>query len=63
MKYSSASAFRQALERRFLERSRELGVSLVRLRKGVVFDRLLARLATDRAPVLIGPVGSLFSRP
>lgn len=51
MKYQSAAAFRQALEQRLLNRSRETGVSLVRLRKTVVFDRLLARLrvaAPDR---------------
>jgi hypothetical protein len=39
-----AAAFRTALERRLLNRSQETGVSLVRLRKSVVFDRLLARL-------------------
>ncbi|MGA7871378.1 MAG: nucleotidyl transferase AbiEii/AbiGii toxin family protein [Candidatus Binatus sp.] len=44
MKYKSGAAFRQALEQRLLGRSRETGTSLVRLRKGVVFDRLLARL-------------------
>lgn len=44
MKYSSAGAFRQALETRLNSASRESGGSLVRLRKGVVFDRLLARL-------------------
>jgi len=44
MKYKSGAAFRQALEQRLLARSRETGTSLVRLRKGVVFDRLLARL-------------------
>lgn len=40
-----------ALEQRLLNRSRENGTSLVRLRKAVVFDRLLARLvvaAPDR---------------
>jgi hypothetical protein len=44
MKYRSAAAFRQALEERLLLRAREHGTSLVRLRKAVVFDRLLARL-------------------
>ncbi len=44
MKYASAAAFRQALETRLNSASRESGGSLVRLRKGVVFDRLLARL-------------------
>ncbi|GAC1513510.1 MAG: hypothetical protein NVS1B3_18000 [Candidatus Dormibacteraceae bacterium] len=51
MKYATATAFRTALEQRLLNRSRESGISLVRLRKSVVFDRLLARLvvvAPDR---------------
>ncbi len=42
MKYASAADFRKALEARLLARSQYL--SLVRLRKSVVFDRLLARL-------------------
>ena len=45
MKYRSGAAFRQALEQRLLTRSRDKGISLVRLRKAVVFDRLLVRLA------------------
>jgi hypothetical protein len=45
MKYKSGAAFRQALEQHLLDRSRQSGSSLVRLRKAVVFDRLLARLA------------------
>lgn len=45
MRYETAAAFRQALEQRLLTRSKETGSSLVRLRKTVVFDRLLARLA------------------
>jgi hypothetical protein len=44
MRYVSAAAFRTALEQRLLNQSREAGTSLVRLRKTVVFDRLLARL-------------------
>jgi hypothetical protein len=51
MRYGSASAFRTALEARLLEHSRRSGLSLVRLRKSVVFSRLLARLlavAPDR---------------
>ena len=44
MKYQTAAGFRTALERRLLEPSRDSGTSLVRLRKAVVFDRLLARL-------------------
>ena len=45
MKYRSGAAFRQALEQRLLTRSRDRGISLVRLRKAVVFDHLLVRLA------------------
>ena len=45
MKYRTGAAFRQALEQRLLMRSRDTGTSLVRLRKAVVFDRLLVRLA------------------
>lgn len=51
MRYASADAFRRALETRLLALSRDGGVSLVRLRKSVAFDRLLARLfavAPDR---------------
>lgn len=44
MKYKSGAAFRQALEQRLVDHSRKVGTSLVRLRKAVVFDRLLARL-------------------
>ncbi len=51
MKYTSASAFRTALEKRLLTTSQQTGTSLMRLRKLVVFDRLLARflvVAPDR---------------
>jgi hypothetical protein len=44
MKYSSASAFRRALEDRLRQQSLYSGVPLVRLRKMVAFDRFLARL-------------------
>ena len=44
MKYRDAAAFRDALEQRLNNRSREVRTSLARLRKQVVFDRLLARL-------------------
>ncbi len=44
MRYTSAPAFRSALEVRLLAHSRETGLSLARLRKEVAFDRLLARL-------------------
>lgn len=46
MRYASAAAFRRALETRLLALSRDGGVSLVRLRKSVAFDRLLARVFT-----------------
>lgn len=51
MKYATASGFRTALETRLLSFAQQRGVPLVRLRKLVVFDRLLARLlvvAQDR---------------
>lgn len=51
MRYASAAAFRQALEARLTALSRDGGLSLVRLRKSIAFDRLLARLfavAPDR---------------
>jgi hypothetical protein len=44
MRYKTASAFRTALEEHLAREARTRGVSLVRLRKMVVFDRLLARL-------------------
>ena len=44
MKYDSASAFRMALEERLRTESLTTGMALSRLRKTVVFDRLLARL-------------------
>jgi predicted nucleotidyltransferase component of viral defense system len=48
MRYGTASAFREALERRLLERARA-GESISRLRKQVVFERFLSRLQ-DVAP-------------
>lgn len=44
MRYESAARFRQALEQRLGDRTKATGASLVRLRKTVVFERLLARL-------------------
>lgn len=44
MRYTTAGAFRAALETRLLARASESSVSIARLRKTVVFDRLLARL-------------------
>ncbi len=51
MRYATANAFRTALETRLLARAQASGSTLVRLRKTVVFERLLARLlvvAPDR---------------
>ena len=45
MRYESPAPFRQALEQRLATRAKATSASLVRLRKTVVFDRLLARLA------------------
>ena len=45
MRYGSAARFRQALEQRLGDRSKATGQSVIRLRKTVVFERLLARLA------------------
>lgn len=47
MRYASAPPFRQALETRLSAASRSGGPSLARLRKEVVFDRLLARLVAE----------------
>lgn len=44
MKYQSGGAFRRALETRLREQSLASGLPLIRLRKMVSFDRLLARL-------------------
>lgn len=44
MKYATAGAFRTALERRLVTMAGQRNVPLVRLRKLVVFDRLMARL-------------------
>jgi hypothetical protein len=45
VKYTSGAAFRMALEERLRQESLSTGVPLVRLRKTVAFDRILARLA------------------
>ncbi len=45
MRYASAGAFRRALEMRLATHARDSGRSVVRLRKEVAFDRLLARLS------------------
>lgn len=44
MRYATAGAFRTALEQRLLAIAAQTGVPVVRLRKLVVFDRMLARL-------------------
>lgn len=44
MRYATAAVFRTALEQRLLTAARQVGFLLVRLRKLVVFDQLLARL-------------------
>lgn len=62
MKYATANAFRTALEQRLLTRATETNIPLIRLRKLVVFDRLIARLmvvAPDRW-VLKGAVALQF---
>jgi len=45
VKYATAGAFRTALEQRLITLANQTGVPLVRLRKLVVFDRLMARLS------------------
>lgn len=62
MKYATANAFRTALEQRLLTWATESNIPLIRLRKLVVFDRLMARLmavAPDRW-VLKGAVALQF---
>ena len=44
MRYASAAGFRRALEDRLRVRAQETGEALMRLRKGIAFQRLLARL-------------------
>ncbi|WP_459979902.1 nucleotidyl transferase AbiEii/AbiGii toxin family protein, partial [Mycobacterium avium] len=44
MTYSSPQALRTALEHRLLMASREAGVGLDRLRRRVLFERIMARL-------------------
>ena len=46
MTYRSLAAFRQALEQRVLARARATGTDLNRLRRRVVFERILIRLTT-----------------
>ena len=44
MSYDTPNAFRMALEQRLLSRSHATGVALDRLRRRVIFERILARL-------------------
>ena len=44
MKYQNAVSFRQALESRLTQISKDTGIDLQWLRKQVAFDRLLARI-------------------
>jgi predicted nucleotidyltransferase component of viral defense system len=44
VRYETAQALRTALEQRLLNRSRETGVSVDRLRRRVLFERVVARL-------------------
>jgi len=48
MRYASGSAFRTALEARLRAESIATGLPLVRLRKTIAFDRLLARLVSSQ---------------
>ncbi len=48
MKYKTGNAFRQALETRLRNQSRQSGVPLVRLRKMVAFERFLACLIVEQ---------------
>jgi len=64
VKYRTPGALRMALERRLLDISKQKGLPLTRLRKAVVFERLLARLVrTDGGRwVLKGAVALEFRK-
>ena len=49
-RYKTAGAFRQSLEERLNQISKNQGIDLTRLRRRVAFERLLARLFTDTKP-------------
>jgi len=53
MKYRNAAALRQALEERLRVQALETGMPLMRLRKMVAFERLLARLVARQDDVWI----------
>ncbi|MGQ0744994.1 MAG: nucleotidyl transferase AbiEii/AbiGii toxin family protein [Acidimicrobiales bacterium] len=44
MTYDSAPALRTALEQRLINRAAQTGLGLDRLRRGVLFERIVARL-------------------
>jgi hypothetical protein len=48
VKYASSAAFRRALEDRLRAHSQKTALPLIRLRKLVAFDRLLARLTMEQ---------------
>ena len=49
-RYKTAAAFRQSLESRLNQISKDQGIDLARLRRRVAFERLLARLFIDPNP-------------
>jgi hypothetical protein len=51
--YASDAAFRAALEQRLLNLAREKNVNLARLRRQVIFERLLARLVASEPGVWV----------
>lgn len=53
MKYANTAALRQALEERLRTQAIQTGVPLVRLRKMVAFERLLARLISGKEQIWI----------
>jgi hypothetical protein len=59
--YETAAGFRQAIEARLNERARTNHVEVNRLRRGLVFERIMARLgaAEPRACVVKGGMVSL----
>lgn len=62
MKYATPGGFRNALEQRLQTTAQQTGVPLIRLRKLVVFDRLMARLliAAPNRWVVKGAAALLF---
>ena len=53
MTYATAQALRMALEQRLLRHSTETGISLDRLRRRVVFERIIARLQSAEPGVWV----------